>query len=239
MLKLTPCLQQLAQLRIVRRDLTRELPPGLEVVAASRRVQEEMAGEGTDLLALSIIKLLKRPALLSDLDSPALGKHPDLAQPLVSFAQRPGCHPLALEAGLVQVPLSLCQRPLGLGELFPEPTLALILGLKSRERIRALSSARLGQGLDRLSQELPCPGSPDVCGENKKELRVPIEGLGELYQGLSNGPLDLARLDPADLRGREAAPPRQPRMERRARTRASLITSAIVSSASICIVAPV
>ena len=49
-----------------------------------------------------------------------------------------------------------------------------------------------------------------MSGENKKELRVPIEGLGELYQGLSNGPLDLARLDPADLRGREAAPPRQP-----------------------------
>ena len=54
-LKLTPCLQQLAQLRIVRRDLTRELPPGLEVVAASGRVQEEVAGEATDLLALSII----------------------------------------------------------------------------------------------------------------------------------------------------------------------------------------
>ena len=54
-LKLTPCLQQLAQLRIVRRDLTRELPPGLEVVAASGRVQEEAAGEGADLLALSII----------------------------------------------------------------------------------------------------------------------------------------------------------------------------------------
>jgi hypothetical protein len=43
-LKLTPCLEQLAQLRIVRRDLTRELPPWLEVVAASRRVQEEIAG---------------------------------------------------------------------------------------------------------------------------------------------------------------------------------------------------
>ena len=79
-----------------------------------------------------------------------------------------------------------------------------------------------------------------MSGENKKELRVLIEGLGELYQGLSNGPLDLARLlDPADLRGREAARRASPRMERRARTRASLITSAIVSSASVCIVAPV
>src|SRR5947209_1763731 len=53
--KLTPCLEQLAQLRIVRRDLTRELPPSLEVVAASGRVQEEAAGEGADLLAWSII----------------------------------------------------------------------------------------------------------------------------------------------------------------------------------------
>jgi hypothetical protein len=220
-LKLTPCLQQLAQLRIVRRDLTRELPPGLEVVAASRRVQEEMAGEGTDLLALSIIKLLKRPALLSDLDSAALGKHPYLAQPLVSFAQRLGCLTLALEAGLVQVPLSLCQRPLGLGELFPEPALEVILGLESPECISVLSSARLGQGLGRLSQELPCPGSPDVSGENKKELRVPIEGFGELYEGLGNGPLDLARLDPADLRSREAAPPRQP-PHREARAHARL-----------------
>ena len=183
MLKLTPCLQQLAQLRIVRRDLTRELPPGLEVVAASGRVQEEAAGEGTDLLALSIIELLNLPALLSDLNSAALGKHPDLAQPLVSFAQRLGYHPLALDASLIQILLSLCQRTLSLGELFPEPTPALILGLESRERISVLSSARLGQGLDRLSQELPCPGSPDVSGENKKELRVPIEGLGELYEG--------------------------------------------------------
>jgi hypothetical protein len=54
-LKLTPCLEQLAQLRIVRRDLTRELPPGLEVVAASGRVQKQAAGQGADLLALSII----------------------------------------------------------------------------------------------------------------------------------------------------------------------------------------
>ena len=54
-LKLTPCLQQLAQLRIVRRDLTRELPPGLKVVAASGRVQEKAAAEGTDLLARSIV----------------------------------------------------------------------------------------------------------------------------------------------------------------------------------------
>ena len=54
-LKLTPCLKELVQLRIVRRDLTRELPPGLEVVAASGRVQEKAAGEGADLIALSII----------------------------------------------------------------------------------------------------------------------------------------------------------------------------------------
>src|SRR6476619_1532585 len=45
-LELTPRLEQLAQLRIIRRDLTRETPPSLEVVAASRRVQEEVAGEG-------------------------------------------------------------------------------------------------------------------------------------------------------------------------------------------------
>src|SRR6266511_4136872 len=43
--KLTPGLEQLAQLRIVRRDLTRELPPRLEVVPASSRVHEEAAGE--------------------------------------------------------------------------------------------------------------------------------------------------------------------------------------------------
>ena len=129
------------------------------------------------------------------------------------FAQRLGCHPLALEAGLAQILLSLCQRPLSLGELFPEPMLTLTLGLEPRECIGVLSSARLGQGLDRLSQELPCPGSPDVSGENKKELRVPIEGFGELYEGFGNGPLDLARLDPADLRSREAAPPGQPGRE--------------------------
>src|SRR5712691_4042995 len=101
--------------------------------------------------------------------------------------------------------LNRCQRPLGVGELFPEPLLALIVGLESRECIGVLSSAWLGQGLNRLSQELPCPRSPDVSGEDKKELRVPIEGFGELYEGLSSGPLDLARLDPADLRSREAA----------------------------------
>ncbi len=53
--KLAPGLEQLAQLRIVRRDLTRELPPGLEVVATSGRVQEEAAGESADLLARSMI----------------------------------------------------------------------------------------------------------------------------------------------------------------------------------------
>src|SRR5207247_3236583 len=80
-LKLTPCLEQLAQLRIIRRDLTRELPPSLEMVAASSRLQEEAAGEGADLLALSIVEPLELPALLSDLDSVALGHHPDPAQP--------------------------------------------------------------------------------------------------------------------------------------------------------------
>ena len=75
-LKLTPCVEQLAQLRIIRRDLTRELPPCLEVVAASRRVQEEVAGEGAELLARSIIELLKLPALLGDLDSAVLGTLP-------------------------------------------------------------------------------------------------------------------------------------------------------------------
>jgi hypothetical protein len=72
------------------------------------------------------------------------------------------------------------------------------------------SFAWFGQGLDRLSEKLPCPCSPDVSDEDKKELCVAIEGFGELYERLSNGPLDLARLDPADLRSREAAPPRQP-----------------------------
>src|SRR5438128_4325809 len=45
-LKLTPCLQQLAQLRIVRRDLTGELPPGLEVVDAIVCVQQDAACVG-------------------------------------------------------------------------------------------------------------------------------------------------------------------------------------------------
>jgi hypothetical protein len=67
-----------------------------------------------------------------------LGKHPEFARPFLSVAQRLGCHPFA---GLVQIPLSHC---LSVGKLFPEPLLALILGLKSRERIGALSSARLG-----------------------------------------------------------------------------------------------
>src|SRR6266545_2020624 len=145
-LKLTPCLEQLAQLRIIRRDLTRELPPCLEVVADSRRMQEEAAGEGAELLARSIIEPLKLPALLSDLDSAALGTHPDFARPLVSCAQRLGRH---LFAGLVQVPLSLCQRRLGVGQLFPEPTLALTLGLEPRECIGVLRSARLLQRLSR------------------------------------------------------------------------------------------
>jgi hypothetical protein len=175
------------------------------VVAASRRVQEEVAGEGAELLARSIIELLKLPALLSDLDSAALGTPPDFAQPLVSCAQRLGWF-----AGLVQVPLSLCQRRLSVGQPFPEPALAVILGLEPRECIGVLSSARLGHRLDRLSQQLPCPGSPDMSGEDKKQLRVPVERLGELYEGLGDRPLDLARLNPADLRSRKAAPPRQP-----------------------------
>jgi hypothetical protein len=210
-LKLTPCLEQLAQLRIIRRDLTRELPPCLEVVAASHRVQEEVAGEGAELLARSIIELLKLPAFPSDLNSAALGAHPDIAQPLVSWAL----------PALIQVQLSLCQRRLSVGQLFPEPTLALILGLEPRECIGVLSSARLGHRLDRLSQQLPCSSSSDMSGENKKQLRVPVERLGELYEGLGNGPLDLTRLDPADLRSREAAPPRQP-PHRKARTHARL-----------------
>jgi hypothetical protein len=102
--------------RIVRRDLTRELPPGLEVVATSGRVQEEAAGEGADLLALSIIELLELPALLSDLDSAILGERSDLAQPLASFRQALCLFGVrCLGAGIVQVLLSLCQCPLGVG----------------------------------------------------------------------------------------------------------------------------
>src|SRR5207247_936589 len=163
-LTLTPCLEQLSQLRISRRDLTRELPPSLEMVAASRRVQEEAAGEGADLLARSIIELLKLPALLSDLDSAALGTHPNFAQPLCC-AQRFGCHPFAAR---VQVPLSLCQRRLGVGQLFPESLLALTLGLEPRECFGVLSASRLGHRLDRLSQQLPCSGSLDMSGEHAR-----------------------------------------------------------------------
>src|SRR6266540_3846339 len=170
-LKLPPCLEQLAQLRIIRRDLTRELPPRLEVVAASRRLQEEATGEAAELLARSIIEPLKPPALLNDLDRAALGTHPDLAQPRLSCAQRLGRHPFP---GLAQLPLSLRQRRLGVGQLFPEPTLALTLDLEPRECLGVLSAARLGHRLDR-----------------------------------------------ADLRSREAAPPRQP-PHRKARTHARL-----------------
>src|SRR5438876_12224974 len=61
-----------------------------------------------------------------------------------------------------------------------------------------------------------------MSGEDKQQLRVTIERLGQLDQRLGNGPLDLARLDPADLRGREAAPPRQPpHRESRAQARIS------------------
>lgn len=206
MAELTPGLEQLTQLRILGRDLTRELPPGLEMVAASGHLQEEAAGEDADLLAGSIITVLKLLLLLSDFDSTALGKHRDFARPLVSFAQGLGCHPVA---SLIQVLLNLGQRPLGVGEFFPKPMLALILGLESREGIDVLSSVWLGQGLDRLPQQLPCPGSSDVSGKDKQELRVPIESLGELYEGLRSGSLDLASLDSADLRSRETAPPCQ------------------------------
>jgi hypothetical protein len=71
-LKLTPRLEQLAELRIVRRDLTRDLPPGLEVVAANGRLQEQTAGQGANLLALSILELLKLPTLVSDRNRAAL-----------------------------------------------------------------------------------------------------------------------------------------------------------------------
>jgi len=210
-LKLTPRLQQLAQLRIVRRDLTRELPPGLEVVAANSRVQEQTAGQGADLLALSIIELLKLPTLLSDLDRAPLAKHPDLAQPPLNSAHGLSSFLVCcLQARLAQVLLSLRQRPLGLSQLFPEPILARILALEVRECTGVLSPARLGQRPDRPSQQLPRPGAPDVSSEHKQKLRVPIESLGKLYQRLSSGPLDLARLDPADLRSRQTAPPRQP-----------------------------
>src|SRR5947208_15681622 len=60
-----------------------------------------------------------------------------------------------------------------------------------------------------------------MSGEDEQQLRVPVERLGELYKGLGDGPLDLARLDPADLRSRKAAPPRQP-PHREARTHARL-----------------
>ena len=88
--ELTPHLEQLTKLRIVRRDLTRELPPGLEHLAAGGRVQEEPSGQGANLLAWSILELLEPPALLSDLHSAPLGKHPHLAQPLASLARRLG-----------------------------------------------------------------------------------------------------------------------------------------------------
>ena len=84
-----------------------------------------------------------------------------------------------------------------------------------------LSPARLGQGLERLSQQPPRPRPRDVPGENQKQLRVPIEGFGELHERLSSRPLDLARLNPTDLRSRETTPPRQP-PHRQTRTHARL-----------------
>ena len=50
---------------------------------------------------------------------------------------------------------------------------------------------------------------PNMPRENQKQLRIPTEGLRESYERLSTGAFDVARLDPADLRSREAAPPRQ------------------------------
>src|SRR5438067_2869927 len=88
--ELTPGLEQLAQLRIVRRDLTRILPPRLQVVAASGRIQEEAAGEGADLPARGVIEPLNLPALPSDPDSAALAKHPGFTHPRLSFPRRLG-----------------------------------------------------------------------------------------------------------------------------------------------------
>jgi hypothetical protein len=220
-LKLTPCREQLAQLRIIRRDLTRELPPSLQVVAASRRAQEEAAGEGADLLTRSIIEPLELPALLSDRDSAALGTHPDFAQPLLSCAQRLGRHPFA---GLVEVTLSTCQRRLSLGQLFPEPTLALSLGLEPRQCIRVLSPARLGQRLDRLAQQLPCPGSPDVSGASRSSALASLTSVSAT--GRSTSPASIRLICAAERPLRRA----NPRIERPAPTRASLVTSAIVWS---------
>ncbi len=50
---------------------------------------------------------------------------------------------------------------------------------------------------------------PNMPRENQKQLRIPTKGLRESYERLSNGSFDLARLDPADLGSREAAPSRQ------------------------------
>ena len=112
-------------------------------------------------------------------------------------------------SGRVQILLNPCQRPLGIGQLVPEQTLTLTLGIEPRKSRGVLGSARLGQHLDRLSQELLCSRPPNMPRVNKKQLRIPTEGLRESYERLGNGAFDLARLDPADLRSREAAPPRQ------------------------------
>jgi hypothetical protein len=139
--ELAPRLEQLAQLGIVGRDLARELPPCLEVVAGGRGVEEETAGEGAQILARGVIELLELAALLSDLDGAASDTRAGLAQALLRCPRRRGCHPLA---GLVQVLLSLSQCRLGVGQLFPQPPLALGLGLEPRERIGVFSSGRLG-----------------------------------------------------------------------------------------------
>ena len=97
-----------------------------------------------------------------------------------------------------------------------------LLGVESRKCWRVLGSARLGQRLDRLPQELLCPRPANVSRKDKKQLGVPTEGLRESYERLGNRPVNLARLDPADLRSREATPPCQfPHRQARTHSRLS------------------
>ena len=164
-----------------------------------------------------------------------MGKYPDLAQPLVGFAQRLGSRPLVLEAGLVQLLLSLGQRPLSLGELVPEPLYALILGLEPRECIGVLGPAGSGRASITYAQELPRPGSSDVSGENEKQVGVPNpRALASFTSVSATG----RSTSPASIRliyaAKVACDFASPRIERRARTRAALVSSAIVSSASVC-----
>lgn len=72
-LKLAPCLEQLTQLRIIRRDLTRELPPGLEVVATSGRV----AACPVALLLCCLEVRVGAARVVGDVDDPGdLGRRP-------------------------------------------------------------------------------------------------------------------------------------------------------------------